>query len=212
MPGGGAPFRLGDIGRQGWNVLRGDLPFPLAVLKESAVAHNGAWMMDFLRRAGGVRIAPHGKTTMSPQLFARQLADGAWGITVATVQQLQVCRRYGFDRVVFANPLVDRQAIRYVLDELAPPPDFEFWTLAASVEGVDVLAGRQDDCEPAALRAPARRRRLGHHRGDGAAAPGLPPLRCRSRRVRQPARRPSGDPLRPRRTRPRPGLRVLGAG
>src|SRR3546814_3083454 len=92
MPGGGAPFRLGDIGRQGWNVLRGDLPFPLAVLKESAVAHNGAWMMDFLRRAGGVRIAPHGKTTMSPQLFARQLADGAWGITVATVQQLQVCR------------------------------------------------------------------------------------------------------------------------
>src|SRR3546814_7771318 len=72
MPGGVTPFRLGDIGRQGWNVLRGDLPLPLAVLKESAVAHNGAWMMDFLRRAGGVRIAPHGKTTMSPPLRSEE--------------------------------------------------------------------------------------------------------------------------------------------
>ena len=140
IPGGAPPFRLGDIGAKGWNVLRGDLALPVAVLKESALAHNGAWMMDFLRRAGGVRIAPHGKTTMSPQLFARQLADGAWGITVATAQQLQVCRRYGVDRVVFANQLIDRQAIRYVLDELGRDPAFEFWALADSVEAVELLA------------------------------------------------------------------------
>src|SRR3546814_17122119 len=87
MPGGGAPCRLGDIGRQGWNVLRGDLPFPLAVLKASAVAHNGAWMMDFLRRAGAVRIAPPGKPTLSPQLFAPHPAHGALGLTAATVPQ-----------------------------------------------------------------------------------------------------------------------------
>ena len=140
MPGGVAPFRLGDIGAKGWNVLRGDLPMPLAVLKEEALSYNSAWMMDFLRRAGGVRIAPHGKTTMSPQLFARQLADGAWGITVATVHQMQVCRAYGVGRIVFANQLVDRPAIRYVLDEMAADPDFEFWALADSVEGVERLA------------------------------------------------------------------------
>lgn len=140
MPGGVTPFRLGDIAGRGWNVLRGDLPMPLAVLKESALAHNSAWMMDFLRRAGGIRIAPHGKTTMSPQLFHRQLADGAWGITVATTQQLQVCRRYGVGRVVLANQLIDPQAIRYVLDEMERDPSFEFWTLVDSVEGVARLS------------------------------------------------------------------------
>ena len=79
MPGGIAPFPLGKIGERRWNVLREDLPLPLAVLKESALAHNGAWMRRFLDLSGA-RIAPHGKTTMAPQLFERQLADGAWGM------------------------------------------------------------------------------------------------------------------------------------
>ena len=72
------PCAVRDIGRQGWNVMRGDLPFPVAVLKESALAHNLAWMADFTR-ATGVLLAPHGKTTMAPQLFARQIeaAPGA---------------------------------------------------------------------------------------------------------------------------------------
>jgi D-serine dehydratase len=87
MPGGMAPMPLDAIGTQGWNVLREDLPLPLAVLKESALAHNGRWMRDFLGRSGAV-IAPHGKTTMSPQLFGRQLDDGAWAITLATVNQV----------------------------------------------------------------------------------------------------------------------------
>jgi D-serine dehydratase len=37
MPGGVEPFHLEDIGRQGWNLLREDLPLPLAVLKENAL-------------------------------------------------------------------------------------------------------------------------------------------------------------------------------
>jgi len=64
------PCAVRDVGSRGWNVLRGDLPFPVAVLKESALAHNLRWMADFTRDAG-VLIAPHGKTTMAPQLFAR---------------------------------------------------------------------------------------------------------------------------------------------
>ena len=66
MPGGMAPIALGDIGGQGWNLLREDLPLPLAVLRKSALAHNGDWMRRFLGTSGAV-IAPHGKTTMSPQ-------------------------------------------------------------------------------------------------------------------------------------------------
>ncbi|MFN4090958.1 MAG: alanine racemase [Alphaproteobacteria bacterium] len=134
------PFRLGDIGTRRWNVLRGDLPLPLAVLKQNALDRNAAWMADFLRRAGGLRIAPHGKTTMSPQIFARQIADGAWGITVATAQQFRVCRHFGVGRIVFANQLVDGHAIRMVLDELARDPALEVWALADSVEGVERLA------------------------------------------------------------------------
>ncbi len=42
--------------------------------------------------AAGVRLAPHGKTTMAPQLFARQLAAGAWAMTAANVGQVQVYR------------------------------------------------------------------------------------------------------------------------
>ena len=31
------PCAVADIGRRGWNVMRGDLPFPVAVLKEAAL-------------------------------------------------------------------------------------------------------------------------------------------------------------------------------
>ena len=117
IPGGITPLRLRDIGGQHWNVLREDLPLPI-----------------------GAVMAPHGKTTMSPQLFQRQLDNGAWAITVATVDQLQICRHYGFNRVVLANQLVGRQAIRYVLDELHADRSFEFYCLVDSVEGVDALA------------------------------------------------------------------------
>ncbi|MCG8545955.1 MAG: hypothetical protein MJE12_17295 [Alphaproteobacteria bacterium] len=111
IPGGTSPFRLADIGARNWNLLREDLPLPLAVLKRSALDHNSHWMQRYLDLSG-VRIAPHGKTTMSPQLFQRQLDDGAWAMTVATAQQIEVARRHGVRRIVLANQLIGRQAIR----------------------------------------------------------------------------------------------------
>jgi D-serine dehydratase len=135
--GPGLPLR--EVGRQGWNLLRGDLPLPVALIKGSALSHNSRWMRSFLEHFG-VAICPHGKTTMAPQLFVRQLADGAWGITVATVQQLRVCRRFGVQRVVLANQLVGRQAIREVLTELRADPSFWFACLVDSVETVEQLA------------------------------------------------------------------------
>jgi D-serine dehydratase len=139
MPGDVQPFPLGQIGSKGWNVLRGDLPLPLAVLRQSALRHNGHWMREFLALSGAV-IAPHGKTTMSPQLFADQLADGAWAITVATVQQLHICRKFDIDRVVLANQLVGRPAISYVLNEIKQNPAFDFYCLVDSVPNVEQLA------------------------------------------------------------------------
>ncbi len=129
---------LGAVGRQGWNLLRQDLPLPVAVLKGPALAHNSRWMRGFVERFD-VRLCPHGKTTMAPQLFARQLADGAFGITVATVQQLMVCRRFGVPRVVLANQLIGRQAIRTVIAELEVHPTFELLCVVDSLAGLTAL-------------------------------------------------------------------------
>jgi D-serine dehydratase len=138
VPGGTAPFAPDEIGRKGWNVLREDLPLPLAVLKDSAMTHNSRWMQRFVALSGAV-IAPHGKTTMSPELFHRQLDDGAWGITLSNAAQLHVARAYGIRRVLLANQLVGKQAIRYVLDEVERDPEFDFYCLVDSVELVEIL-------------------------------------------------------------------------
>lgn len=139
MPGGLPPFALSTIAAKHWNVLAEDLTLPLCVLHQSALDHNARWMRAFLGMSNAV-IAPHGKTTMSPQLFRRQIDDGAWAITVANAQQAQVARYYGFQRVVLANQLVGRQFIRFVLDELKRDPGFEFFCLVDSVAGVEAVA------------------------------------------------------------------------
>jgi hypothetical protein len=55
--------------------------YPLLTLRETALAGNIEAMAAYCASAG-VALAPHGKTAMSPELAARQLAHGAWGITV----------------------------------------------------------------------------------------------------------------------------------
>ena len=133
------PLGQGAIGVQGWNVLRGDTSFPVAVLKASALQHNLAWMRAFCERHG-VTLAPHGKTTMSPQLFAAQLANGAWGITLASATQVQVAHRFNVRRVLLANQLVARADIEAILALLHEDPDFECFVLADSLAGVARLS------------------------------------------------------------------------
>jgi D-serine dehydratase len=134
-----APLRQGAIGVQGWKLLHGDTSFPVAVLKTSALRHNLDWMRAFCERYG-VALAPHGKTTMSPQLFGAQLANGAWGITLANAVQVQVAHRFGVRRVLIANQLVARSDVRAVLQLLHDDPDFECFVLADSLAGVARLA------------------------------------------------------------------------
>lgn len=99
------PRRRSEVGAAGWNVLAGDLPLPLAVLKREALEHNLVWMQSRVRE-WGIDLAPHGKTTMSPQLFQRQLDAGAWGLTFATVTQLGVGVAAGARRTLIANQVV----------------------------------------------------------------------------------------------------------
>src|ERR1700741_5219231 len=78
-----------QLKRRSWNLLREDLSLPAAVLYQDRLTHNLNWMRDFIA-AYGLRLAPHGKTTMAPRLFEMQLQAGAWGITLATAQQTLV--------------------------------------------------------------------------------------------------------------------------
>ena len=125
------------VGQLGWNLLREEVSLPAAVLLESRLTHNRDWMQRYADRRG-VRLAPHGKTTMAPGLFRRQLAAGAWGITVATAHQALVAHHHGVPRVLMANQLVGRRNVEIVA-ELLRDPGFEFFCLVDSAANVDQL-------------------------------------------------------------------------
>jgi D-serine dehydratase len=127
-----AALPIASIGDQGWSLLAGDLPLPLAVIRDSALAHNHVWMRDFTA-ATGVLLAPHGKTTMAPQIFAQQLAAGAWGMTVANVQQLGICARFGVRRVIMANQLLGALEVCTVIALQKQYEDLEFHFLVDSL-------------------------------------------------------------------------------
>jgi len=133
------PLRQHMIGAQHWNVLAADTSLPVAVLKASALQHNLAWMRAFCERHS-VLLAPHGKTTMSPHLFAAQIENGAWGITLATIPQVQIAARFGVRRVILANELVGPADIRAVLHLMQEDPNFEFFALVDSLQGVERLS------------------------------------------------------------------------
>src|SRR5215472_970986 len=127
----------GQIRKLGWNLLREDLSLPAAVLYEEKLAHNLAWMQKFAE-AYGAKLAPHGKTTMSPKLFARQLRAGAWGMTLATAHQVRVAYQHGVRRVLMANQLVGRKNME-TISRLFEDREFEFFCLADSPELVEAL-------------------------------------------------------------------------
>lgn len=140
----GFPASLGsvhanEIAGHRLEVLKQQVEFPVALLKSSALRHNQRWMQAFLDRTGAL-LAPHGKTTMSPELIAMQLADGAWGITAATTAHIRSYHAHGVRRIVHANQLTGDENIRGVLALLAQDPDLDFYTLVDSRSGFDLLA------------------------------------------------------------------------
>jgi D-serine dehydratase len=129
----------GEIAALGWHLLGEDLSLPTAVLYEEKLEHNLRWMQEF---AGsyGVKLAPHGKTTMAPKLFARQLQAGAWGITLATAPQARVAFEHGVRRILMANQLVGRQNMATIA-RLQEDPQLEYFCLVDSAASVEALAG-----------------------------------------------------------------------
>jgi D-serine dehydratase len=131
--------RLSDVGTQGWNLLRGDLMFPVLALRDGRMRQNLRVLRDFARHHQ-VDLAPHGKSTMSPQLYQDQLeVGGAWGITAATVQQCAVVAASGVPNVIVANEIVGRANVAQLAGLKRAYPRTAIYSLVDSREVVEQL-------------------------------------------------------------------------
>ncbi len=120
--------------------------WPIMVISRTAVDHNVAVLAEYCADRE-VSLAPHVKTTMSPQLWDRQLVAGAWGLTVATPHQARVVRAHGVRRIFLANELVDATDATWVADEMANDDAFELTCYVDATVGARILGeatrGRQ---------------------------------------------------------------------
>jgi D-serine dehydratase len=129
---------LHEFATSGLHALDGSLPFPLLLLRQDALAHNIERMARFARDEH-VLLAPHAKTTMSPEIVARQIDAGCWAMTVATPSQMQTLRSFGVQRLLLANQLVEPGVVHWVAREQRDDPHFEVICLVDSASGIEIL-------------------------------------------------------------------------
>ncbi|GAB3784677.1 amino acid deaminase [Dyella agri] len=96
---------------------------PATAIFDSPLANNIAWMQRYADDHGA-QLAPHGKTTMTPALFRRQLDAGAWGITLATAVQCAAAFEHGVARLLMANQLVGTPNMAIVADLIGRGADY----------------------------------------------------------------------------------------
>ncbi|MFF5281520.1 alanine racemase [Streptomyces sp. 62] len=129
---------VGELSAQRRNLFTGGFTTPVLALSAESVEHNLRLLETYAERHG-LAFAPHGKTSMAPQLFERQLEHGAWGITAAVPHQARVYRAHGISRIFLGNELVDAVALRWLAAELDADPDFRFVCYVDSVRGVELM-------------------------------------------------------------------------
>ncbi|WP_049578561.1 alanine racemase [Streptomyces sp. SBT349] len=149
LPPDAAGRTVGALAAERRDLYTGGFTTPVLTLSAEAVEHNLGSMERFASRHGLV-LAPHGKVSMSPRLFRRQLDHGAWGITVALPHQARVARAFGVERILLANEVVDAAALAWVAGELDADPAFRCVMYVDSERGVALM--------DAALRAAGARR------------------------------------------------------
>ncbi|PFG30110.1 amino acid deaminase [Paramicrobacterium agarici] len=115
----------------------GEFWTPIIALDDEAMRSNLAVMAEW-SSARGLELMPHGKTTMAPALWQRQLDIGCTGITLATMGQVRTARSFGLQSIMLANSAVDARSLRYLAAELADP-EFRFTCWVDSVATIDAM-------------------------------------------------------------------------
>lgn len=110
---------------------------PIVALDNEAIENNLAVMAAW-STSRGLELMPHGKTTMAPALWQKQLDAGSLGITLATMGQVRTARTFGLGSIMLANAVVDDRSLRYLASELADP-EFRFVCWADSVATVEAM-------------------------------------------------------------------------
>jgi len=114
-----------------------DVSLPALVIHDKALEHNLRWMQKFVSDSGA-ELAPHGKTSMVPALFQRQLQHGAWGMTLATAVQTRAAYTHGVRRVLMANQLVGAPNMAIIAEMLADSM-FDFHCMVDHPDNVKAL-------------------------------------------------------------------------
>ncbi|WP_435600722.1 alanine racemase [Streptomyces sp. C10-9-1] len=138
LPPDAGELTVGALAAQRRNLFTGGFTTPVLALSAEALEHNLA-LLETYAEEHGLAFAPHGKTSMAPQLFARQLERGAWGITAAVPHQVRVYRAYGVRRIFLANEVVDAAALAWIAGELDRDPELRLICYVDSVRGVALM-------------------------------------------------------------------------
>ncbi|TQI78536.1 D-serine dehydratase [Serratia fonticola] len=120
------------------NLLREDVCLPAVAVKRSSLESNIAWMQRYADTRG-VSLAPHGKTTMTPWIFQRQLAQGAWAIGVGSAWQAKVAMEAGLPRVLMANQLVGKANMQLISELKEQHPAATFYCCVDSLSNALAL-------------------------------------------------------------------------
>jgi D-serine deaminase-like pyridoxal phosphate-dependent protein len=113
--------------------------YPQLRLNRDALENNIRVMASWCRERQ-VDLAPHVKTTMSAPIIARQVAAGAVGVTVATVDQAGSALAWGHQHVLIANQVVDRLGLTRLRTWLEEDSGREIRCFVDSVAGIEAAA------------------------------------------------------------------------
>ncbi|MEO6529591.1 MAG: alanine racemase [Specibacter sp.] len=113
--------------------------YPQLRLNVSALERNISIMAAWCRDRNVV-LAPHVKTTMSAPIIDRQMAAGAVGVTVATVDQVHTVLGWGHKNIVVANQVVDSYGLGRIRAWLEADVSQNVCIFADSADAVAVAA------------------------------------------------------------------------
>ena len=174
IPPRAAPVALGAVGRQGGTCCGAICRVPGRCSAARRWSITGP-LDARLHRGQQALHRPPWQDHHGAQLFRRQIEDGAWAITVATLQQLMVCRRFGFDRLLIANELIGPGELDAIFDELARTRSSKsiVWSTASPASngsprraGAAATAGCSACCRDGPCRRPHGMPALGPGAGD----------------------------------------------
>jgi len=119
------------------NIFSSGFQFPIMVLKDNALKHNIDRMARFCKSVGA-ELAPHVKTTMSPQIAQMQVDAGAFALTIANFWQAEIFRNFGFKKLIIANEVLDPTAIAAIAD-LNSKKAAEIIFYVDSIAGLEII-------------------------------------------------------------------------